>query len=240
MKSIFVITSLTCLSFSSISQDKAYVFDLHQPDKVKSQLSIFVEALHTNDTTTEFKFRNRDYTYMRYKSMQAAPDYLDPNESLATQSFLSQIRFGDIYVDTINNMIMRTYYTEPENKKNKHRYAFHIDEAGKIDQVLYVPPITKEYFPEWDDEQFKTLISRLDTATVYTDEIEPDMYEYELHRCAEVMPEIELIMAEDIENLKRKIDAMEPDSDEKNMEIDDNSTPNKTVTEQDLNSKMND
>ncbi len=243
MKHIFSLALAGCLSFSLNAQDDQYSFDLKNPKQVKAQLALFVKALHEKDTATEFKFRNPDYSYWRYKSMQAAPEFLDPYQSLSDKGHLSSIKFGDIHIDTINNMIMRTHYTEPGNKKNKHRYAFHVDDLGKIDEVLYVPPITKEYFPEWNDEDFRTLISKLDTATIYTDEIEPDMYEFELWSCGGVMPEIEEMLAieemeKELEKMKSKLEGISKNSNMENEQVP--AQDNKEVTPKSLKGKMND
>ncbi len=193
-------TLLLALSFQSIGQEKTTNhFDLDDPKQVKEQMTIFVKAIQSGDTATEFSYRTDYALNWRYKSMVAAPDFIDRDISLSEYGYLSSIKFGDLHIDKESRMIMRTHYTEPGNKKNKHRYAFHVDLDGKIDQVLYVPPITKEYFPEWEDEDFRMLISKLDTATIYIDEIEPEMYEFESFSCGGVMPDLEEMIVEELE-----------------------------------------
>lgn len=200
-------TLLLALSLQSIGQDSTTNhFDLDDPKQVKKQMTAFVKAIQSGDTATEFSYRVDYALNWRYKSMIAAPDFIDANTSLSEHGYLASIKFGDLHIDKVNRMIMRTHYTEPGNKMNKHRYAFHVNFDGKIDQVLYVPPITQEYFPEWEDEDFRTLISKLDTATTYSDEIEPDMYEFELYSCGGVMPDLEEMIVEELELSEEEIE----------------------------------
>lgn len=193
------------LSTAVLGQRGKITFNLHDKADTKEKLNAFIHAMKDGNFKKEFAFRT-DKVLWRYKSVYALPDTIPADSSFADIGYLNQLKFVDIAVDTNMNMIMRTFYVEPHDIRLKHRYAFIINEEGLVSEILYVPPITKEYFPEWEDEDFAELANLIDEESNVATYMDPEVFEFHAYGCGGVMPALmELEESEILEEIEESV-----------------------------------
>ena len=204
MLKLILIVAIASNALLPVKFDQPGPIDFNDPQSVRSGVVDFLWAVNDGDSLSEFAYRTPELK-MWYKTMDADPTIIGADSSLANHPHISQLDWGELFLDTANRLVMRTYY-QGEDDEDKHRYAFHINDEGWIDGILYVPPVTKTYFPEWTDSEFEALRVKIDSLEhlngVEGVELEP----IHVHRCAEVMPAVQLQLKIDpaeLEQLKK-------------------------------------
>jgi len=151
-------------SFVTITNVQPLQFERGKEIQNEFTMRTFLTALQEGDTKTEYQLRADSITWW-YKKIDKGFQFVHRDSSLATIGYLKNAKFTELDYDSTRNIIMRVYHDNSDaadSYSGKHRYAFHINDQGKIDGILYVPPLTKPYFPYWTEADYKIVNERLD------------------------------------------------------------------------------
>jgi hypothetical protein len=184
----FVFMMMLGSTFGLRAQQNDYVLNLNDAEDCTNKMTILLEAFAKGDTATEMKFRYANVDWY-YKTRDNFVEILTAKQYLCNKEFMDKLTFKELDIRPEEGMIFRIFFAEKDNPENKHRFVFRVDDLGKIWGVIYIPPITKQYFPELSNDDFARMVELLNNGEPTPEN--PIEFNFHEFRCGGVMEAIE-------------------------------------------------
>jgi hypothetical protein len=193
MKTLIVLTFT--LFFIGTGYAQTVSINLEDKAQVTKSIQTFVIALKTGDFETEKSYRAETFHWWN-KVKNGAGTILSNNISLAEIGDMDNLQFADqLDVNLEKRIVSRIFCVKTEDgMKIKNRYLFIIDTLGKIEGILFIPPLIKSKYAELPEELLEEKIVELAEGKTIPHE-DPMM----LSLCRVVAQRIESLYDEDFD-----------------------------------------
>jgi hypothetical protein len=167
--------------------------NLNDKEQVTTVIETFVTALKEGDFETEKAYRAETF-YWWNKVKQGFGAILPNDVSLAEVGDMDNLQFADeLDIDLDKRMVSRIFCTKTEDGVLvKNRYLFIVNEIGKIEGILFIPPLTKSKYAELPEEVLEAKIIEFAEGREVAEEEDPMIN----MRCGFVAPKIESLYGE--------------------------------------------